>query len=349
MRLRLALAAVLLLLAACGGGDGGAPFVESRIPPALSPRFWAPEGWGWGLLKIGDAPAQRYGVSSTLITPQAQVLILSGYGESAETWFETARDLNARGYSVWVLERAGQGGSQRYALPRDLGHAPSFRDDVRAVKTLARMMESGSPGTPIIILGHSVGGLVAVAAVEQGAPAQGLILSAPDFASKDLIDSSKAGLVKVGLGRLPAAWGSGWKRNGPDARGEGLTGDRWRGAVQKAWQTANPDLRMGGPSLGWLGAVRATSKAVEPGLAELETPTLILAGGLDRTADGAEQARVCKAMARCGLYSFKAGHHALHLETDAVRKPWLAAVDMFIRTRAGSRAFLIGPAVDHGL
>ena len=67
MRFRLALAGLLLLLAACGGGDGRAPFVESRIPPALSPRFWAPDGWAWGLLKVGDAPAQRYGVSSTLI------------------------------------------------------------------------------------------------------------------------------------------------------------------------------------------------------------------------------------------------------------------------------------------
>lgn len=349
MRLRLALAGLLFLLAACGGGDGRAPFVESRIPPALGPRFWAPDGWAWGLLKIGDAPALRYGVASTPITPQAQILILTGYGESAEAWFETARDLNRRGYSVWVLERAGQGGSERYALPRDLGHAPNFKDDIRAVKTLARMIEAGSPGAPIIILGHSVGGLVAVAAVEQGAPARGLILSAPAFAGKDLVDGSKANLVKVGLGRLPAAVGSGWSRGGPDARGQGLTGDRWRGAVQKAWQTANPDLRMGGQSLGWLGAFRETSNAIQPGLARLETPTLLLSGGLDSNADAAEQARICKAMARCTLHAFKAGHHALHLETDAVRGPWLAAVDAFVRTRAGSRAFLIGPTVDHGL
>lgn len=349
MRLRLALAGLLLLLAACGGGDGRAPFVESRIPPALSPRFWAPDGWAWGLLKIGDAPAQRYGVSSTPITPQAQILILSGHGESAEAWFETARDLNARGYNVWVLERAGQGGSERYVLPRDLGHAPSFKDDIAAVKTLARMMEAGSPGTPIIFLGHSVGGLVAIAAVEQGAPAQGLILSAPAFAGKDLVDGSKANLVRIGLGRLPATIGSGWSRNGPDGRGQGLTGDRWRGAVQKEWQIANPDLRMGGQSLGWLGAFREASKTIEPGLARLETPTLLLSGGLDRNADPAEQTRVCKAMARCTLHTLKGGRHALHLETDAVRLPWLAAVDAFIRTRAGSRAFLIGPTVDHGL
>lgn len=349
MRARLALAGLLLLLAACGAEDGRAPFVESRIPASLAPQFWAPTGWAWGLIRVGDAPAQRYGVSSTTITPQAQILILAGYGESAETWFETARDLNTRGYSVWVLERAGQGGSERYVQPRDLGHAPQFRDDIASVRTLTRMMVAGAPSAPIIILGHSVGGLIAVAAVEQGAPAEGLILSAPAFADQEPVDSSKAWLVRVGLGRLPARWNSGWARGGPDGRALGLTGDRLRGGVQMAWQTANPDLRMGGPSLGWLASFRQTSKTIAPGLANLETPTLILAGGLDRNADPGAQAAICEALVKCRLYRFTTGHHALHQEADAVRGPWLEAVDRFIQVRAGSRPWRAQPVPDHGL
>ena len=349
MHLRLLLTGLLLLLAACGGGDGGAPFVESRIPPALGPRFWAPEGWAWGLLKIGDAPAQRYGVSSTPITPQAQILILTGYGESAEVWFETVTDLNARGYSVWVLERAGQGGSERFVLPRDLGHAPDFKGDIRAVKTLTRMMAAGSPGAPIILLGHADGGLIAIAAIEDGAPAEGLILSSPSFASGHPLEGARAALVKAGLGRLPAEWNRGWTRDGPDARGIGLTSDPLRGGVQKAWQIANPDLRIGGPSLGWLASFQATSKAIQPGLSDLETPTLLLRGDADSFVYPEVQASVCQAMAHCRLYGFKGGRHALHLERDAIRTPWLAAVDSFVRTRAGSRPFLIQRPPDHGL
>ncbi len=349
MRLRLALAGLLLLLAACGAGDGRAPFVESRIPPSLSPRFWAPDGWAWGLLKVGDAPAQRYGVSSTPITPQAQILILSGYGESAEVWFETARDLNVRGYSVWVLERSGQGGSERYVQPRDLGHAPSFKDDIAAVKTLSRMITAAAPDAPLILMGHAEGALVAIAAVEQGAPAEGLILSSPALAGDGLVDSSRTWLVRVGLGRLPSGWGQGWKRYAPDARARGLTADRWRGAVQLAWQTTNPDLRMGGKSLGWLAAFRTTSRAAEAGLPGLKTPALLLTGDADTVAAPAAQARLCKALSGCALTSFKGGRHALHLELDAVRTSWLAAIDAFVRERTGARAFLVAPAVEHGL
>ena len=75
----------------------------------------------------------------------------------------------------------------------------------------------------------------------------------------------------------------------------------------------------------------------------------MLSGGLDRNADAGEQARICKAMAHCTRLSIPRGRHALHLESDAARKPWLAAVDAFVRTRAGTRAFLIGPTIDHGL
>lgn len=336
---RLVLAASLFLLAACGGGDGRAVFVESRIPPALSPRFWPPEGWAWGVIAVGEAPAQRYGVSSTAGAPAANILILAGYGESAEAWFETARDLNARGYGVWVLERTGQGGSARHVLPRDLGHAPDFEGDIAAVKALARMIRQASPETPLVVLGHSVGGLVALAAAEGGLPADSLILSAPAFAE----GAAPSWLVKAGLGRLPARWGEGWTREGPDGRAQGLTTDRWRGAVVRAWQTANPDLRMGGQSLGWRAAFAETSEAIGPGLKGIETPTLLLSAGDDRHADAAAQARVCKAMARCRLHPLAGARHALHLERDAIRSPWLAAVDAFVRGRIAARA------ADHGL
>src|SRR3569832_916048 len=89
---------LLLALGACRPGDDPrAPFTDSRIPPGLEHRFYPPQGWTWGLLKIGTAPPVRYGVAAPASTARSQVLILPGYGEPAEAWFEIANELIAHG------------------------------------------------------------------------------------------------------------------------------------------------------------------------------------------------------------------------------------------------------------
>lgn len=326
MRRLLAIAGLFLVLTGCGGADDHAPFTDSRIPPSLGPRFWAPEGWAWGLIGVGDAPVQRYGVSSTIGTPRGNILILTDDRELAEAWFETVRDLNARGYSVWVLERAGQGGSARYAGPRELIHVPTFDDDVAATKALARTIVSADAETPLTLVGQGVGGLIALRAVQTGAPAAALVLSSPRLKPEGPLPAWPQWLMKLGAGRLPAGVGNGWSREGPDDFKAGRTRDRHRGAVQLAWQTANPDLRMGGHSLGWTSAFATATRTVEGSLASTATPTLLIAGS-DRTAADSAVA-TCEAMPACTLGgavnrpSRPAGVR-LFLEGDDVRMWWL--------------------------
>lgn len=233
---------LLLLLAACGGDDR-APFADSRIPAALAPRFHPPEGWAWGLVKVGDTPAQRYGVSTTATTPVAHILILTGYGESAEAWFETVRELNGRGYTVWVLERAGQGGSGRFASPRDMGHVPSFDPDIAAVRGMQRAVIRERP----IVVGHGVGALVALRAA---VPTRGLILCAPVLDDPKMRGRREQAvwMRRLGFGWLRPPGSKGWDRDAP------LT-------IQRHWQLANPDLRMGGPSWSWEAAFLESADA----------------------------------------------------------------------------------------
>jgi lysophospholipase len=335
MRRMLALAGLFLLLTGCGGADERAPFVESRIPPALGPGYWAPDGWAWGLIGLGEAPVQRYGVSSSATGPRANILILSGAGESAEAWFETARDLNARGYGVWVLERAGQGGSARYGSPRDLIHAPGFDDDVATTRLMARSITVASPDTPLIVLGSGVGGLVALQAMEGRMPADGLVLSSPDLKSNGALPGWQGWLATVGLGGLPQAFGQGWKREGPDAFKAGGTGDRQRGGVQLAWQTANPDLRMGGASLGWRAAFDRASKATFTDLGRVKTPILLLSP--EQGVDRREGEDACRALPVCKRVTLKDGKPLLHLERKAVRDAWLSDIESFVKERAAAR------------
>jgi len=327
-----AILAVLILVALCGCSREVAtgPFAESRTPPELNPRFFAPEGWAWGFLQAGAQPVQRYGVSSTWRVPRAVVVIVPGYGESAETWFETAGGLNAEGYTVWVLDRAGQGGSERYTLPRDLGFSPSFDDDVTGLKALVNVVIRPPRDRPLILLGHADGAVVALRAAQAGLRVDGIIASSPRLAPH-IVNADMAldlaGKLPV-LGRLPSADWRPWSRSQADDRAAGLTHDPWRGAVTHAWQTANPDLRLSGPSLGWRGAFTAASVAARAEAGRVHAPVLWLtAGAGDPDGDG-----LCRALPACRPVTIPGARPALHLEAAAWRRPWFEAVSGFIVT-----------------
>jgi len=319
---RALLIALALLLAACGRHDARAPFLDSQTPPSLATRFYPPEGWAWGTVRAGRLPAQRYGVASPAIVPRADVLITPGYGESAETWFETARDLIAAGANVWILDRAGQGGSGRFAGPRDVAHAPSFDADVAGLVAMRELVIRPRPERPFIILASRDGAVAALRALEGGMPADGVILSAPRLARGEHPELWARAAVRVGLGSLPAPGRRLWRRDGPDGVALKLTHDRWRGAVTGAWMLANPDLRVSGASVAWTAGHAKASEAAWNEAAAMHAPALML---LPDDADG-DLERLCRRMPRCRVQRIEGARPALHLEADAVRKSWLAAV-----------------------
>ena len=336
----LALACLLALpLVSCDDEAVRAPFAESRTPPSLAVRFQAPPGWAWGYVAVGDSLVQRYGVSAPQGAPRGQILILPGYGESAEGWYETARDLNARGYTVWVLERQGQGGSERGTPWRDLGHATSFAPDVTATKAMVKAVIRPKGRDPFVILGAGYGGLVALRALEEGLTADAAILSSPNFdlaspprAKAELIRIARwARGLKLGFVRYPGQ--PGWKREGQDGFDTNLTHDRTRGAVQQAWELANPDLRMGAPSLAWYAAFYDAVDATGANLKRVDIPVAMLDAGQDVEALPQPQSAVCAALPHCIETRWPQARHALHLETDSFRAPWLDAVDNVLRAR----------------
>jgi lysophospholipase len=344
MRRRLFAILMLLTLTGCGDGGSRAPFAESRTPPSIAPRFYAPDGWAWGYVRVGDGSVQRYGVSATAVGPRATILILPGYSEPAEKWFETVRRLNEDGYTVWVLERQGQGGSERLTPWRDLGHVDSFDPDVAAVRALVNVVIRPKGDTPLIVLGHSAGGLVALRAVETGLPTDGLILSSPALElanlprSRDEVANIGRWARRLKLGWLKAPGQSGWRRDGPEGVAAGVTSDKARGAVQQAWLTANPDLRMGAPSLGWLAAFFDASERAQVDARQVNAPILMLDAGKDSYVLTAPQTKICKAMRDCREVRFSAGRHELHMESDATRDAWLSQVEAFIHARIAANA-----------
>ena len=290
------LLACLTLLAACGSGDAAAPFVDSRPPPSLSRADWPPIGWAWGLIQTSDrAPPQRYGVAAAATMPRAQVLVLPGYGDFAETHYRQIGAFVGQFYISWALDGAGQGGSGRSVGPRDLGHVDSFDPDVDAVRGLVSGAIRPSAGAPLVLVAEGTAAPVALRALQrEPAGISGVILVRPVFrsgASADprLIDWA----TRLHLGGVRAPGGSGWSH---DAKGSDVSSDQGR---RQAWQAANPDLRMGDPSLGWIAAFAdlvAQEKAA--GWRQTATPVLILSANAGADA---ETALICRALPHCTL------------------------------------------------
>lgn len=108
------------------------------------------------------------------------VLLVHGLGEHAGRYEHVARRLNDWGFSVRGYDHYGHGASDgpRGGLP----HALRLVDDLDDLVDSARRRHGD--GLPLVLLGHSLGGLVAASAVARGgARVDGLVLSSPALAT----------------------------------------------------------------------------------------------------------------------------------------------------------------------
>ena len=128
------------------------------------------------------------------VAVRGTVVLVHGLGEYAGRYDALARRLNSWGFDVRGYDQYGHGESDgvRGALPRE-GRLIDDLTDVIA-STRKRM----EPGSPLVLLGHSMGGLVAGLLVAfERVPVEGLVLSSPAFATRQNV------LQKLLLAMLP--------------------------------------------------------------------------------------------------------------------------------------------------
>lgn len=133
-------------------------------------------------LTAGDGTLLRYRAWEPE-RPHGRVLIVHGLGEHSARYHDLAADLTAEGVSVFAPDLRGHGlsGGRRGDVP-GFGH---FLSDLDLV--VGRVAGRGSAGEPLILLGHSMGGLIAIryAQTRPAAHLAGLVLSAPQLALAD--------------------------------------------------------------------------------------------------------------------------------------------------------------------
>ena len=111
--------------------------------------------------------------------PLGRVVISHGYGEHGGRYAHTAAWLNGLGWSVSAMDHRG------------FGLSPGIRGDAQGLRPFAEdfalfLEQERLPGLPLVVLGHSFGALVALAALlDHPTAAEGLILSSPALVLRD--------------------------------------------------------------------------------------------------------------------------------------------------------------------
>lgn len=209
----------------------GKAFLESQIPPGLSPQYFPPQGFVWGAYRAKSLPEARYGVASPPINPRAQVLILADADYPAESYFELTRQLLDAGYGVWLFEAPGQGGAGRYLLQSDAVFTPNAHDAQTAVNGFINDIVHPTAEKPLFIIGtgYSAVNALSLSTVLKSDAIRGFVGYDPYL----------GGAINKG-----AVW-----------HREDAPSTYW-GGIAQSWQTSNPDLRLRVKSENWQKQIR---------------------------------------------------------------------------------------------
>ncbi|BEP64308.1 alpha/beta hydrolase [Variovorax sp. V213] len=284
--------------------NGPAPLTPPLPPQRVS--LSTPDGETLLLRRFPAAGASR-----------AVVVLVHGLGEHAGRYQALAERLHRWGFAVWAHDHHGHGESSgaRGGLPSEL----RLVDDLALVIDDARRE---NPELPLVLLGHSLGGLVAASLVARGVRlVDGLVLSSPG------LDPGLNGFQKALLAVLP--------RIAPTLRvGNGLDDNflsHDRAVVQAYRDDPLTHDRIGGRLARFLAHEGAL---VQQAAAHWPVPTLLIYAGDDRLVVPAASRAFAEAAAPSGMVEarcFESLYHEIFNELDA--QPVFAALQRWLDKR----------------
>lgn len=342
----------------------------------LSPAAEEPAGLKWGQFTNAQGAKIRFAFSPPpdLTTVKGHIVMLPGFKEPIEKYFEAVRDMHARGYAVWLMDWRGQGGSERY-LPDQphKAHHTGYEEQIETLhQFITRHVLPAKPAQlPLHIMAHSMGGHLTLRYLhdhnqpdEKGNP--GPITSA--MLTSPMLDISTGALPKP-LARQMAKFakasgsldkfipgGSGFHMPLPgeaDDKGKkqiqttsidlnpatsNLTSDPERIGVMATWMLRKPEIALGDPTYGWVYHTMNSVDVLnqEDYLKAITTPVLMEISGTDRVVVPAASQRAAGLLPNCTRLDIPDAKHEIWMERDALRQQWLTAVDDFLTTGPGA-------------
>jgi alpha-beta hydrolase superfamily lysophospholipase len=156
----------------------------------------------------------------TVDAPRAVVLIVHGLGEHAGRYTHVAAALTSAGMSVYAIDGRGHGRTGVKQTGGNLSQLGKLgpgglRAAVADITQLTELIRTANPGVPIVLLGHSMGSLMAQILINTNAgDYQGVVLSGTAYRQPGYMeagDLNKNFAVPGGTGhewlsRDPAVW-----------------------------------------------------------------------------------------------------------------------------------------------
>jgi len=284
---------------------------------------------------------------------RGSVLIAQGRAEFIEKYFETISELLARGFCVVAFDWRGQGLSDHELEDRRKGHIDDFaiyQRDLDAV--VAQALEPFCP-QPWFALAHSMGGAVMLQQAHAGrSPFARMALLAPLIDIRGLpLPGFMRGLAHaldvMGLGASYVPSGGATSIHTRPFKGNKLTSDPGRYARNAAIIADAPDLALGDPTIGWVGAAfRAIDAMADPEFPRRTlTPTLVFTAGDDRVVSTPAAERFGHRLKAGHVIHLAGARHEILQERDAIRAQFWAAFDAFIPGAQGEAEALAARSV----
>ena len=291
-----------------------------------------------GSIKTPDGVNLRFARWEPPAGRKGTVVVLQGRAEFIEKYYETARDLRARGFAVVTFDWRGQGLSDRALSDRNKGYVRTFADyatDLDAV--MAQVVLPDCP-PPFYALGHSMGGAIAIRALHDGNRSfERVVLSAPMIALPEGALTRVAGplarfirLLGRGSAYVPAGDQSHSGRQ--EFIGNVLTSDPVRFARNAAVLEEEPKLGLGAPTVAWAdAAMRVMKEFALPSYAgSIRQPILMVAAGRDDVVS-TPAIETFGMNLLAGRHLILAGsRHEILQEQDHYRGQFWAAFDAFV-------------------
>nr|WP_214649959.1 alpha/beta hydrolase [Palleronia pontilimi] len=205
------------------------------------------------------------------------VLMLPGRTEYVEKYGPAAGEFAKAGFAMAAIDWRGQGLADRMLADRMGGHVLEFRDFQKDLVAMLQTAAQLDLPRPWHVLGHSMGGCIALRALIEGLDVASCAFSSPMWG------------IQMSPTLRPMAWSLSWMArqvaldhiyapgtsgasypNAVGFDGNMLTCDRDQFNWMARQVDAHPELGLGGPSLRWLNEALRECK----GLSVLESPKL---------------------------------------------------------------------------